>query len=232
MNTWKRRALAVLAVALLSVPSALGVFKALEPSRGLVGAALAAAGFEAVYLSTAVLVLTSDLRAYARRVALAAVATAIILNTLADYQVKVPGGLASWAAAQRLFDPLALVLSLVESAPLAGLAYAMAELLHRLGEATPDTPQAPRPPRRRWSWRWPDWLLKAPPRPALEPVYRAETRQSSDLARDPAAESPPARPEPRRAFTCKRCGMGPFDFAGLGRHAKTECTARQAASAD
>lgn len=41
-------------------------------------------------------------------------------------------GLSSWPAAVALFDPLALGLSLVESLPLAALAYAMATLLHRL----------------------------------------------------------------------------------------------------
>lgn len=142
-NSWQRKALAIAAVALLSVPSAVGVQRALEPTRGMVASWLAAAGFEAVYLATAVLILSPDLRRFAQRVALAAVATAVSLNALADYAHRVPGGLASWQDAQLLFDPLAASLALAESLPLAALAYAMATLLHRLAEAEGDAPEAP-----------------------------------------------------------------------------------------
>lgn len=192
INTWKRRTPALLAVALLSVPSALGVYAALLPTRGPVGAGLAAAGFEAVYISTAILLLTPDLREYARRVALAAVAVAIVLNTLADYQIKVPGGLASTAAAARLFDPLALVLSIVESAPLAGLAYAMAELLHRLGAPAPALVVGPE---------------------------RATMPQSEAPALETATDGAATRSAPK-TYHCKRCGLGPMNFGELGRHAR------------
>src|SRR5262245_43897210 len=134
MNSIKRKLLALAAVLLLSVPSAIGVQHALAPTRGEIAGWLAAAGFEAVYLSTAILILTSDLRHYAQRVALAAVAAAVLLNTVADYGTRVPGGLTSSTAFLTSFDSLALGLSLVESLPLAGLAYAMATLLHRLAE--------------------------------------------------------------------------------------------------
>lgn len=134
MNTWKRKALAVAAVVLLSVPSAVGVYAALAPTRGPVAAGFAAAGFELVYLSTALLLLRPALRAYARNVALSAVGVAVALNTLADYQARVPGGLSSAGVAVARFDALALLLSVIESAPLAILAYAMASLLHRLSE--------------------------------------------------------------------------------------------------
>lgn len=130
-----RKALALLAVLLLSVPSAIGVQHALAPTRGEAAGWLAAAGFELVYLSTAILSLSPELRTYAQRVALSAVATAIVLNTIADYSQRVPLGLANATQAWERFDALALVLSLVESLPLAGLAYAMATLLHRLSEA-------------------------------------------------------------------------------------------------
>lgn len=134
---------AILAVLLLSAPSAVGVYRALEPTRGAVAAGLAAAGFELAYLSLSLLSLRPELRRQARAVALGAVATAIALNGLADYAHRVPGGLESWAEAQRLFDPLALVLSIGESAPLAGLAFALASLLHRLAEEhTPNRSEA------------------------------------------------------------------------------------------
>lgn len=134
-NTWQRRSLAIAAVVCLSVPSAVGVHHALAPTRGAVAAWLAAIGFELVYLSTAVLVLRADLRRYAQRVALAAVITAVTLNALADYARRVPEGLTSWRSFAATFDGLALGLSVIESLPLAALAYAVAVLLHRLAEA-------------------------------------------------------------------------------------------------
>ena len=134
MHMTKRTALAILAVLLLSVPAAIGVQRALAPTRGAVAGGLAARGVACVYVRTA-LVLTSDLRRYAQRVALAAVATAIALNVIADYKARVPGGLASGVAFGAHFDALAIGRSVVESLPLAGLADAMATRLHRLSEA-------------------------------------------------------------------------------------------------
>lgn len=131
--SWKVAA-AVGAVILLSAPSAVGVYRALEPTRGPWAAGAAALGFELAYLSLSLLVLRPALRAHARMVALGAVTTAIVLNALADYTARIPGGLESWAAAVERFDPLALGLAVVESAPLAGLAFALASLLHRLAE--------------------------------------------------------------------------------------------------
>lgn len=79
---------------------------------------------------------------FAQRTALSAVSVAVLLNTVADYSLRttqrdaagniIRHGLSNWPTAVALFDPLALGLSLVESLPLAALAYAMATLLHRL----------------------------------------------------------------------------------------------------
>lgn len=132
MNTWQRKSLAIAATLLLAVPSALGVYRALEPIRGALAAGCAAAGFEAIYLATAVLILTPELQRYARNVALCAVASAVLLNTLADYAARVPNGLGSSGSFLMYFDVLALALALAESLPMAGLAYAMASLLHKL----------------------------------------------------------------------------------------------------
>jgi hypothetical protein len=129
-----RIAIAVLAVLMLSAPAALGVYMALAPTRGSVAAGLAAVGIELAYLSLALIMLRTELRSYARRVALAAVGTSIALNVLADYSARVPNGLSSWHALAASFDPLALCLAIIESAPLAGLAFALASLLHRLAE--------------------------------------------------------------------------------------------------
>ena len=134
MMQFARKLPALLAVLLLSIPSAVGVQRALAPTRGELAAWLAAAGFEAVYLSVAVLSLSRELRGYAQRIALAAVSTAVVLNTIADYQARIEGGLSSWMTFKTSFDGLAFALSLIESVPLAGLAFAMAMLLHRLAE--------------------------------------------------------------------------------------------------
>ena len=229
-NSWKRRALAILAVALLSVPSAIGVQHALEPTRGPVASWLAAGGFELVYISTAILLLSAELRDYSRRVAMAAVVVAVLLNTIADYQTRTAvyegskllrNGLSSWHDAQALFDPLALVLSLLESTPLAGLACAMAELLHRLSDAQDQPDQQPipiRPPRVAWA------------RDAAYPVpiaVSADQGFSMSDALEPVSEAPIA-PETagfqaatRKTYACKHCGASGLTFAELGRHSRS-----------
>jgi len=130
-NTWRRKLLALLSVPLLAVPSAVGVYAYLVPESGQIAAGLAAAGFEVLYIGVNILVIASpDLRRYARNVSLAAVVVAVLMNSLAHYGLKVPS-----AYAGALFDPLAAMLALIASAPLAGLAYAVSVLLHRLSEA-------------------------------------------------------------------------------------------------
>jgi hypothetical protein len=62
-------------------------------------------------------------------VALAAVLTAVVFNTLAHYALKVPEVFTG-----AVFAPLAALLALITSLPLAGLAYAVSVLLHRLSE--------------------------------------------------------------------------------------------------
>jgi predicted RNA-binding Zn-ribbon protein involved in translation (DUF1610 family) len=145
-NSWKRTALATIAVPLLAAPSAYGVYQYLAPESGHWPAISAAIGFELLYLGVNLLVLhTPELRAYGRRVALAAVITAVTFNTLAHYRIKVEAGLEGAA-----LDWLALALSLLTSLPLAGLAYAVSVLLHRLSETehaqrTAHTEAAPPP---------------------------------------------------------------------------------------
>lgn len=134
MNTWPRLILAILSVPLLAAPSAYGVYLYLAPESGHFAATSAAVGFELLYIGVNVLILASkELRQYGRNVALAAVATAVTFNTLAHYQMKVDGAFSGAA-----FAPLAFFLSLLTSLPLAGLAYAVSVLLHRLSDHTPD----------------------------------------------------------------------------------------------
>jgi len=249
MNTWKRKALAVVAVALLGIPAALGVYKALLPTRGPWGAGLAAGGFELVYISTAILVLTPELRAYARRVALAAVGTSILLNSIADYQARVPGGLAGWSQAHALFDPLALILSIVESAPLAGLAYAMAELLHRLSDgerpagAPADEGGRDRAHRARTPQTAPQPLVAVAAHVSTTPENTGADR--GDLWNDAAwvdqlldeAGVPPAPVAPARDYTCKHCGGGGLTSAELMAHGRRvkrygSCQGAQVSAAD
>ena len=125
------RILAALSMILLSAPSALGVQRALAPTRGELAGWLAALGIELAYLSLAFIEFDDQQRQRnAARVAKTAVATAIVLNVLADYAARVPVGLTGAAAFLATFDWLLLVLSVLESAPLAGLAYTLAVLLH------------------------------------------------------------------------------------------------------
>ena len=127
----KFRILATFSVLLLSAPSALGVQRALAPTRGDVAGWLAAAGIELAYLSLAFATFADQRRQrLAARVARAAVLTAITLNVIADYAARVPTGLSGAAQFLATFDWLLLILSLLESAPLAALAYTLATLLH------------------------------------------------------------------------------------------------------
>lgn len=131
INTWQRKLLALLSVPLLAVPSAVGVYSYLAPESGVLAAGLAAAGFEVLYVGTNILVIHSDeLRRYARNVSLASVLVAVLMNSLAHYGTKVPN-----AYAGAPLNLLAAGLALIASAPLAGLAYAVSALLHRLSEA-------------------------------------------------------------------------------------------------
>jgi predicted RNA-binding Zn-ribbon protein involved in translation (DUF1610 family) len=125
------RILATLSVLLLSAPSALGVQRALAPTRGELAGWLAAVGIELAYLSLAFAAFEDQRRQrLASRVARAAVLTAITLNVLADYAARVPAGLSGAAQFLATFDWLLLALSALESAPLATLAYTLATLLH------------------------------------------------------------------------------------------------------
>jgi predicted RNA-binding Zn-ribbon protein involved in translation (DUF1610 family) len=138
------RILATLAVLLLSAPSALGVQRALAPTRGELAGWLAAVGIELAYLSLAFAAFEDRQRQrLASRVARAAVLTAIVLNVLADYAARVPDGLSGAAQFLETFDWLLLTLSVLESAPLAALAYTLATLLHSSAQHTAHTvPQA------------------------------------------------------------------------------------------
>lgn len=128
---WLRSALAVLSVPLLAAPSAYGVYTYLEPQSGPWAAGSAALGYEVLYIGVNILRLHSErLRAYGRNVALAAVATAVVFNTLAHYRATVPD------IAHTAVDWAALGLALITSLPLAGLAYAVSVLLHRLTEVS------------------------------------------------------------------------------------------------
>ena len=134
----KFRILATLSVLLLSAPSALGVQRALAPTRGDLAGWLAAVGIELAYLSLAFAAFEDRQRQrLAARVARAAVLTAIVLNVLADYAARVPAGLSGAAQFLATFDWLLLALSVLESAPLATLAYTLATLLHTHGGSHP-----------------------------------------------------------------------------------------------
>ena len=94
------RVIAIAAVLLLSIPSAMGVQAALTPSRGAI------AGW------------------------------------------KVPNGLTGAEAFVQSFDWLLLALSVAESAPLSGLAFAIALILHNLNHRSKISRQTPLTTRR------------------------------------------------------------------------------------
>jgi hypothetical protein len=204
VNSWFKIAAAVVAVLCLSAPSAVGVYRALEPTRGAVASGLAAAGFELAYLSLSLLTLRPELRQQARLVALGAVVTAITLNGLADYAHRITGGLASWPEAQRLFDPLALGLSIVESAPLAALAYALASLLHRLAEEPADGEPTP---------------VEEAVTPPAELVWARESYPNPELVAEATQASTEAC-KASRTYACPACGatLSAGQYGAARRH--------------
>ncbi len=221
--------IAVLAVLLLSAPSAVGVYRALEPTRGAVAAGLAAGGFELAYLSLSLLTLRPELRQQARMVALGAVLTAIALNGLADYAHRVAGGLASWVAAQHLFDPLALILSVVESAPLAGLAFALASLLHRLAEEQSDPTIADGDraadldaPTANSQLVWPRDEISAPELVAWSGIEAQEANG------DPAAGN--TSNAPAAIYLCRHCGAEGLTKGEQLAHGRRHARERKAVS--
>ena len=139
MSHRARLFIAVLCIALLSAPSALGVQRALAVTRGDFASWLAAIGIELAYVTTIILSSATRVQHEARRVALFAVSAAIILNIVADYAARQPESLTSSAAFVQTFDVLLIVLSIVESAPLAGLAYVVALLTHKYVDAQRET---------------------------------------------------------------------------------------------
>jgi hypothetical protein len=142
------RVIAIAAVLLLSIPSAIGVQAALTPSRGAIAGWLAAIGIELAYLSLALLEVPERLRSTVRATAVWAVSSAILLNTLADYSAKVPNGLTGAKAFVQSFDWLLLALSVAESAPLSGLAFAIALILHNHNHRSKISRQTPLTTRR------------------------------------------------------------------------------------
>jgi len=142
------RVIAIAAVLLLSIPSAMGVQAALTPSRGAIAGWLAAIGIELAYISLALLEVPERLRSTVRAAAVWAVGSAILLNTLADYTAKVPNGLTGAEAFVQSFDWLLLALSVAESAPLSGLAFAIALILHNLNHRSKISRQTPLTTRR------------------------------------------------------------------------------------
>lgn len=193
MNTWKRKALALLSVPLLAVPSAIGVYTYLEPQSGWLGAGLAAAGFEVLYIGVNILIIsTPELRNYARNVSLGAVVVAVLMNSLAHYGAAVPQAYQGAA-----FAVLPAILAVIASAPLAGLAYAVSVLLHRLSEQ--DAPQTTLQPT-----ATEDEPTADPPQPERTPVAVAPEKLAGYL---PILAAYDAEPRMTAAQIAASCGV-------------------------
>jgi hypothetical protein len=190
----KFRILAVLSILLLSAPSALGVQRALAPTRGELAGWLAALGIELAYLSLAFIEFDDHQRQRnAARVAKTAVATAIVLNVLADYAARVPTGLTGATAFLATFDWLLLALSVLESAPLAGLAYTLAVLLHTRSSARYNADDA-------------STLLASTEHTASSMLTSADHTTSTLLASsEQMLASAASDQHPPATFTCPRC---------------------------
>ena len=133
MNRW-RAILATLPLPMLALAASYGVY---EYSRLFVPAWVAlaqAAAFELTYVGLSVVQVQSDQRHRARLISLGAVVVSVSYNTLAGLFHREPALLAAaplWAN---------VILSLLHGAPLAWLAFLVADLLlHRVPEAAQRT---------------------------------------------------------------------------------------------
>lgn len=120
-----------LAVPALAIPSAIGVAKFFSIADGLahwsIQGIIAAAGFELMNVGLSVLdIRRPELHPVVHRVRFWSVATAITLNIIAHYGVRVPG-------LDRV-DVVGALLALIASVPLAVLYVALAGLLHAISE--------------------------------------------------------------------------------------------------
>lgn len=247
-NTYARRALALASVPLLAVPSAMGVYGWLAPESGPWAAGSAAVGFEALYVGVNILVLRSpELRRYAGRVSVAAVATAVIFNTLYHYGAKVEG-----AYTGAPFAWLPFVLALLASMPLAGLAYATSVLMHRLSEDEASQPaeQERTPAAPSWAGR----VLVAEPAATWarvdlpdQPIYPAPVRIGAidpDAVKRPSSPEQPTNapaangdgvrtnssntePAPAAVYSCRHCGAEGLTKAEQLTHGRQHARERQ-----
>jgi hypothetical protein len=120
-----------LAVPALAIPSALGIAKFFQIVDGLerwsMQGMIAAAGFELMNVGLSVLDIgRPELHQTVQRVRFWSVTTAILLNAIAHYGVRVPG--------LDQIDVVGGLLALIASVPLAVLYVALAGLLHAIGE--------------------------------------------------------------------------------------------------
>lgn len=217
--------LAVLALLGLSLPGAVGIYAALAPARGSVAASAAALGVEAVYLALGMLTLNPRAKRRAGQVILAALITSVLLNAIADYDRRTGGGLESGARFLQTLDGLALGLAVAEAAALGLLSYAVASLLHTLGDAEDAGPaeQESTPARALPAAALPDLALarvESYPAPELVEDVRhgAQIPEPAEDVRNCAQipelveDAPDARQESIAPHRCPRCDA-PLDRA-------------------
>lgn len=225
--------LAVATLICLSLPSAVGIYRALEPARGPWAAGAAALGIELVYLTLGLLSLSPAAKRAAGRVIVGALAVGVLLNIIADYNARTGDGLKTWAQFVATFDGLALGLATAEALALGLLSYALADLLHRLDAPNvPNTEEHPpallSPVPASEGMTVPLWAGPVGAQPLTlprqivfpAPVLQAGTPQTPDLAGAGPVLQAATRQTAPTPHICKRCGAGPFSFADLGRHSR------------
>jgi hypothetical protein len=119
-------------VALLSLPSSYGVFSALLLMHDIYISSLSFLGYELFYIIAAYFIMKNGLRRDLLKIEMAAFMMAIVLNIIADYTRRVPGSLVSEAQLLATFSSLDLVMAIIESLALSGLAFVTAILMKYL----------------------------------------------------------------------------------------------------
>lgn len=205
-------------VALLSLPSSYGVFSALLLMHDVFISSLSFLGYELFYIIAAYFIMKNGLRRDLLKIEMAAFMMAIVLNIIADYTRRVPGSLVSEAQLLATFSSLDLVMAIIESLALSGLAFVTAILMKYLyKEPTASSPspgtqadETTRPPVPALPSEMPEEVPPVPrvlppdpagrtPSPApVAPVAPVPDPSASlpDQAPPPAASLPTSAPEP------------------------------------
>ncbi|NJN68227.1 MAG: hypothetical protein HC884_16690 [Chloroflexaceae bacterium] len=194
---------------------------------------LSSLGYELFYILAAYFIMKNGLRRDLLKIELAAFLMAMVFNIIADYTRRVPGSLVSETQLLATFSALDLVMAVIESLALSGLAFVTALLMKYLYKpasvlpppVTAQVTEAPVPP-------------PPPPRPHGLPLDASQERESppmippiprpvahlSSNTHQPSASRPPSPSAPLPGAASTPAGTTGTTIDNHQQHATDEPT--------